>query len=331
MTTATAPKKPSVPKPRQSPMLFGAARQLLAVDIDGQTVLYEYNDVAYGGDGLPLTLSLHNPLRSSTSMTKLLLQDTLHGRPIVRAAFACGGSLGGEPEISGTVEEQAIVARAVQHFHAAEADRSLRAGLRGIYRRLAAAVLADQPTQLQAPVVPVTDDPATPGILAAALTWLYDTPQPPDADLDSWPNQKAPALTVATERQLQVGAGALDPRGICDPMFPHISVDVAPERTTPLDELINGIVPGEIEALADVVASLGYEVASTYGKPGDSYGGLRLARMAHPTLLAAQNYTWTHRCPEHKVTSDVGQFTCCDWLGRAKAAAILPAWPAPVA
>ena len=330
MPTATAPKI-FVPKPRRSQMGYGATHTLATIQIDKRTVVYEYNDGVAGYPWLPLTLSVHDGLEhtSSLGLAKLLPKRTVKGRPIVRAGMACGGALD-ELKITGTIEEQALIARAIQVFFHGESDRQLRSALRGIYRRLAANVLADQPTEPAVPVVPIADDPATQGILAAALTWLYETPQPSNADLDCYPDREAPALTVATDRRLSVSAGEKSVLGHGTAVLPWISVQVA-ERTTPLDELLNGLLPGEIDSLADVVRSLGYEVASTVGEAGASHGGIRLARMAHPTILAAQNYTWLHQCPDHEATSDVGKYICCDWIERAKAAAILPAWPVPIA
>jgi hypothetical protein len=118
-------------------------------------------------------------------------------------------------------------------------------------------------------------------VLTAGLRWLYETEQPDNA----WQHRGLLLPTPATNRLY-----SFIPAN--DWKRPVIAVDVATiewidngpnELPTPA----NPLEPGELDALAAVLRTVGFELTSTWNGHPQTTGSVGLARPTHPSLLAA--------------------------------------------
>lgn len=150
--------------------------------------------------------------------------------------------------------------------------------------------------------------------LAAGLRWLYDTEQPEGAILQS----NSGATTVAGNRRFMFGpcGWASRPVVVVDVVHVEWTGDGRDGRPA------NPLLPGELDDLTASLAALGADVAATWnGHPGTT-GSLGLARLAHPTLLAAA-HRYTAGCPDHP---NRGVFCDCGWYANGYRLIVRPDW-----
>lgn len=163
---------------------------------------------------------------------------------------------------------------------------------------------------------PTAVDAATRAVLAAGLTWLYDTPQPDDAIA----NHHGYSVVVGERRYRFIGQGinwgpvvVVD---VPDPQYEHRGHDRV---------VVNGLDgPAEMRRVADALAEMGHRVASQWnGSEGCETGSLGLADRPHPTLTAALR-RYHDGCPTHGGVFCPGE---CRWLRDGLDRAVQPTWP----
>ncbi|MEU8829399.1 hypothetical protein [Streptomyces sp900116325] len=127
----------------------------------------------------------------------------------------------------------------------------------------------------------MTEQTAFDTVLTAGLSWLYGTEQPDNA----WQHHGL-LLPVPATNRLYSFIPANDWK------CPVVAVDVAKiewidngpnELKTPA----NPLEPGELEALAAELRTLGFKVTSAWNGHPQTTGSVGLARPAHPSLVAA--------------------------------------------
>lgn len=154
-------------------------------------------------------------------------------------------------------------------------------------------------------------------VLAAGLTWLYDTVQPDDAI-----TSHHGYCTLGGDRCLR-----FIPRGGY-PGGPVIVINVVQPRYEGPDHnrVLTNPLGGSTEMLAwaGVLAELGREVSTWWNGDGET-GSVQLVQLAHPTLRrAADNYR--QGCPKHR--SPLCDWDGCRWFRDGEARLVKPAWPA---
>jgi hypothetical protein len=145
--------------------------------------------------------------------------------------------------------------------------------------------------------------------LAAGLRWLYDTEQPDGALLRTG----GPILRTDDNRTLGFApvSALLRPVVILD----VTKVEWIDRGPYDLKEPANPLAPGELEALAERIVALGFDISGTWnGHPGIT-GSVGLKRPAHPSLLAAVEL-YRAGCPEHPQRS---VFCDCGWYAAGHA------------
>jgi hypothetical protein len=155
-------------------------------------------------------------------------------------------------------------------------------------------------------------------VLTTGLRWLYDTGQPDGAILQH--HGSTLPFGEANRWFGFVPAGAAN--------LPVVHINVGKVEWT--DEgPINPLEPGELEALADEITALGFEVSHTWNGHPAVTGSVGLKRAAHPTLLAAVNQ-YLAGCLEHPKYGRGDVFCDCGWYGRGNALVVQPTRAAAV-
>jgi len=167
-----------------------------------------------------------------------------------------------------------------------------------------------------------TDPAQVRAVLAAGLSWLYDTVQPHGAIVSHHG-----VFRILGERSYRfIPANITNPGGlpvvVCAVARPHFDENNQWRLTNPIDG------PAEIDAFAALLAELGPPVVDRWnGQEGCTSGSLQLGRRAHPTLLAAVD-TYHAGCLEHPQHS---VFCRCGWYQAGTALSVDPVWPVEVA
>jgi hypothetical protein len=154
--------------------------------------------------------------------------------------------------------------------------------------------------------------------LAAGLRWLYDTEQPVGAIL----HHSGVILRSADNRTFGfVPSGARQRPVVVVDVTKVEWIDRGPYE---FKEPANPLEPGELEALAEQISALGFEVDGTWnGHPGIA-GSIGLKRTANPSLLAAVD-VYLAGCQEHPNRS---VFCDCGWYSAGRALVVPPTVPA---
>lgn len=126
-------------------------------------------------------------------------------------------------------------------------------------------------------------------VLAGGLRWLYATEQPDQAIL----SHHGISIHARDGRTYQfVPEGAE-----CAPVVVVKVTEPEWDGPDPLP-LRNPLAPGELEALAGLLAASGYPVRDTWNGHPAATGSVGLRRTAHPLLLAAVG-RYREGCPHH--------------------------------
>jgi hypothetical protein len=151
-------------------------------------------------------------------------------------------------------------------------------------------------------------------VLAAGLTWLYDTEQPEGAI-----ETHHGAFAVADDR-LSI---SFAPIGL-----PVVVIDIRDARydDSRYDRpLLNPLTAAECDAVAGILTELGRPPIDRWNGAGCESGSFRLATPIHPTLEAACA-RYRADCPEHG-TVFCGSKEGCTWLKDGRGLIVAPKWP----
>jgi len=153
-------------------------------------------------------------------------------------------------------------------------------------------------------------------VLAAGLTWLYDTAQPDGAIIQHQ------GLTHAAGSRLKLSFVPMpDPVIVIDIVDAQYGTDV--EKT-----LRNPLTADECTEVEQLLAELGRPPFHRWNGAGCETGSFRLADPIHPTLEAARK-KYHDGCPDH--TGPLCSWDGCPWYPTGNDLIVKPAWPAVVA
>lgn len=162
-------------------------------------------------------------------------------------------------------------------------------------------------------------------VLRAALDWLYKTEQPPGAMLSHHGIGSADLPTMPNRRIDIVPRGANG--------GPILNIGVSRPVKVGTYTVRNPLAPGELDQWAEQIIDLGYDVTQTFsGSEGSASGGIELAKLPHPSILAATKLRaqgcLTH--PKKLGDREEGDVFCnCGWQTEPSRLLVLPAWPEP--
>lgn len=158
------------------------------------------------------------------------------------------------------------------------------------------------------------DQQAVRAVLAAGLTWLFDTVQPDGAIVTHHgPNHAAGQrfrLAFAPLKAPVVIVYVSDPR----------YEDKGASRA-----LLNALTEDEMRGVASLLAELGRPPIDQWNGAGGESGSFRLVGPLHPSLDAACA-RYRADCPVHN-TVFCGQREGCTWLKDGSGLVVEPSWP----
>jgi hypothetical protein len=157
--------------------------------------------------------------------------------------------------------------------------------------------------------------------LRAGLAWLLDTEQPDESIIIHHgvllrvPGEPARSLSFAPQSLGSVGTPSYG--------RPVIALEARGARWDGERGVWHdGLRPGELQQLADLVVRLGHPVADTWNGDGLDSGSIALGQYAHPSLIAAVD-RYREGCPRH-----FGSVFCdrdgCDWYRTGREKIIAP-------
>lgn len=164
-------------------------------------------------------------------------------------------------------------------------------------------------------------DQQTVAALKTGIAWLAETQQPPG----SLPSHLGECFFGHRKIGFSPGGRAtIGRKGIV------VVVQIIHPVWSLLATLENPFAPGEVDAYANTISSLGHQIVDRWnGTPNSESACFRIDLQAHPSYVAGVDL-YHAGCPKHR-TKYCAHNGGCTWWHEGYAKVIKPVWPTPVA